>query len=208
MGMARWAMCVGLALLGSCDGPTAPAPTPVVRVAKPEPLIARWDGFATKRHVDGPSALAFAIPDVGFRITAEHFDEKTTELHQFVHSFTLVAPAGPAVSIDVWRNPERTPLGAWFDKHLAYLLAPGSTASRKPSRIVISQPRSPQSYGRRVEVFVLGGPGHEQRMVRVTLHNEADEPSRKAYERVLITLEPSAALPAGATWPATAGAAP
>lgn len=176
--------------------PLAPLPT-----AKPAALEHAWNGVTVQEHVDARSGLRFAVPLSGYRLSEEHFDPATPR-HQMKHTFVLTGSAGPAVSIDVWSNPDGTVVEKWFDTYLGFMAAPDATVKRNPRGVLVDQPRSTQSYGRRAAIFPVtprtrtSPPAATATlMVRVTCHDVADPLAVKAFERVVRSLS-SAVSPA------------
>ena len=141
-----------------------------------------WDGTSFAPHQDPRSGLHFSVPNAGYRLVEEHFDA-STPLYQVRHTFVLTGSAGPAVGIDVWMNPDGILLEKWFATNLGFMSASGSTIKRSANGILVEQPRSSQSHGRRAAIFRVGA-----RVLRVTCHDVADVAAEKAFEAVVRSL--------------------
>lgn len=148
-----------------------------------------WDGYSVRRHADVASGLGFDLPVSGMQLESRHF-EPDAEAAKLEHSLTLTLSDGPAVVVDVWRNPDRLALQRWFDQHLAFMVEKDTAVlSRSAGRarveaLLLEQPRTGQAFARKVAVFALG-----DRVLRVSCINRDDRASHAAWERILDTLE-------------------
>lgn len=170
--MRGWRLALGLLLL-SCDAPgKAPAAAP-----SPAP---------GGRYVDEAAGQAFVLP-AGFVARAQHFPRDTPP-HKLKDTYVVEGPAGAAVVVDVWLDPEGQPAAVWFERNLAFMRASGATVAAATfganEGILVDQPRSPQATHRRAAIIAGGG-----RVARVTCLDADDAAALAAWERIVATLE-------------------
>jgi hypothetical protein len=195
---------LALLVAWSCFGCNAAGPDPKADelevfepgVAAPEKVAIAdfdWDGVSTRPHRDEPSALKFAVPVTGFRVTSTEFDRSSPPV-KLKHEIMIEQDRREVVRIDVWYDVERLGLAAWFDKYLRFMNTPAATIDRSRAgrrsveAIVIVHPRSPQARSQRAVVLAL-----DDRIVRVTSVDDEDAHGRAVFDRVLADLEAEAA---------------
>ncbi|MHB8875121.1 MAG: hypothetical protein ACYC8T_15655 [Myxococcaceae bacterium] len=168
------------AILGG-TGPTGPAP-----------WAAPWDGQSFRGYVDGAAGIAFEVPLSGFHLEARH-SEAGLPVEKAKHLFTLSGPNGPEVTVDVWVDPERRELGRFFESFLSFLrdeetsIASVVVSRQRVAGMLLSQPRSGQSFGQKAAVFAVDG-----RVFRITCLNKDDPRALKVFERVVQTFDAEA----------------
>ena len=151
-----------------------------------------WDGFSFRSHSDEVSGLRFDLPLTGMLFESRHFERDAPAL-RVRDTLTLFGANGPAVSVDVWHNPEGLELARWFQANLSFLLEKDTAVlSRSATRLrvearVLEQPRTGQAFARKVAVFALG-----KRVFRVTCVNRDDRDSLAAFDRLLDSFEEAA----------------
>jgi hypothetical protein len=141
--------------------------------------------------------LRFPVLRAGVLIEERHFDP-SLPASKFRHSIHLSTEAGPAVILEVWDNPQRLDVHAWFNAHLAFLVSPGSRSEESPpgdaprvserpmtrarvAGILVEQPPSPQAPSQSIAVFALG-----DQIVRVSgLDPEGNAKARAMFERIV-----------------------
>jgi hypothetical protein len=142
----------------------------------------------TLKFADPAASLRFSYPDVGLRVTADHFDPASSP-GKFKHEIALSALGTQAVIIDVWNNTEGLSLQDWFEKYLAFTrkagtVQTGTTTRARLSAFIVDQPRSPQSQPKRIVVFAQA-----ERVFRVTCVDADDATSLHAMQQVLDSFE-------------------
>jgi len=174
--------------IGGCDGRAEDGATKD-KAALDAPLSAASAG--AKRTVsDAAAGLSFVLPELGLEVSAEHYDASAPP-QKIKHSVVLSSVAGTVLRIDVWDDPERLGLRAWFDKYLSFTSLSASTLDRTSvglqqlPAIVVDQLRSPQSQARRIVVLE-----HAGRVFRITCLNSEDETARQVLQEVLDSFEP------------------
>ena len=102
-----------------------------------------------------------------------------------------LAPNGPEVTVDVWISTGKEGLWTFFEKHLSFMRDEETsiasvviTAEHVPG-ILISQPRSGQSFGRKIAVFAAG-----DRIFRVTCLDKDDSRALKVFEQLVESFQP------------------
>ncbi len=178
-----------LAAISACAAPppSSGEPEPEVSpgVIVPAPALAT----RVRIHTDLASGLRFPL-DRDLTVDAQRFDPSLPE-DKLRFSIHLSAPEGPVAILDVWQNPGRLPLRAWFDAHLGFLAGERAELSERAvtrasvPAIVSTEARSPHATSRTTAVFLLG-----DRALRVTaIDPEGDRRARAALERILDGLE-------------------
>lgn len=169
---------LGLLVLTGMPGPVEPS-TPA----------AKWDGQSFRRYADEASGLSFEVPLAGFLLEARHF-EPELPVGQVKHLFTLSGPNGPEVTVDVWVDPSQPGVAAFFEAHLSFMrdgetsLASVVVSKQRAAGMLLAQPRSGQSFGRKAAVFAVG-----DRVFRITCLDKDDERARKVFEHLLETFD-------------------
>ena len=132
----------------------------------------------------------FPVLATGVSVDVRHFDP-TLPAHKFRHSIRLATSTGPAVLIDVWDNPQRILLRAWFDATLGFLVQETTKQSERTmssahlAGILLEEPASPQAGSQAIAVFAFGA-----QVVRVTcIDPEGDPVARRLFERVVDEIE-------------------
>jgi hypothetical protein len=165
-------------LLGAAPACSAPAadPAPV----DPAPVAYRAE------HVEPVTGVRFPVVDPDLTVAVRHHDP-SLPAHKFKHSFRLARDGRVVVLVDVWEDPERRSLAAWYDAHLAFLDRAPARRSERPmgrageSGILVEIPPSPQARGQVVAVLAHGG-----RVVRVTgMDPESDPAARRVFDALV-----------------------
>jgi hypothetical protein len=194
---------VALLVAWSCLACNAASPDPKaddLQAAEPSPAADGklavadfdWDGVSTRPHRDQPSALRFAVPVTGYRLTSTEFDRSTPPI-KLKHELLIEQDRREVVRMDVWYDAEQLGLAAWFDKYLRFMATPDAIVERTRAgrggvdAILILQPRSPQARSQRAAVLAL-----EDKIVRVTSIDDEDPQGRAVFDRVLADLEAEA----------------
>jgi hypothetical protein len=160
-------------------------PVPV----EPAAGAAKWDGQSYRGYSDEASGLSFEVPLAGFLLEARHF-EPELPVGQVKHLFTLSGPTGPEVTVDVWVDPSKPDVSAFFEAYLAFMrdgetaIASGVVSKQRVAGLLLAQPRSGQSFGRKAAVFAVG-----DRVFRITCLDKDDARARKVFERLLETFD-------------------
>ena len=151
-----------------------------------------WDGESFRVHVDGPSRISFETPLSGFLVEARHFDADLP-VEKVKHLLTLAGPGGPEVTVDVWVALEPVELSKFFDTYLDFLrqadtsVVSVAVTPRRVAGLLLSQPRSGQSFGHLSAVFAIGA-----RVFRITCLDKDDARARTVFEHVLESFEAEA----------------
>jgi len=177
LGLLATALC---SIAAACNGATADG----AQQGEPVTVAASSALFA-----DPVIGCRFAMPDIGLRVAAEHFDP-SSPAQKMKHTIALSGPATQVLRIDVWQNTEGLALRAWFDKYLAFSVNPGATVQSRlvgrarTTAIVVDQKRSPQSQARRIVTFAV-----RERVFRITCFDSDDAISTDVLNKVLDTFE-------------------
>ena len=161
--------------------------------AEPTPWAAPWDGQSFRPYRDAAAGVSFEVPFSGFLLESRHFDADAAA-GTARHILTLSGPNGPEVTVDVWVDARGSDLARWFEVNLAFMrdaetsIASVVVSKQRAGGMLLSQPRSGQSFGRESAVFAFGG-----RVFRVTCLDKDDVRARKVFERVLETFDAGAA---------------
>jgi len=121
------------------------------------------------------SALGYSLPTpAAFTVVVEPAPADTPA-DRAQEAVVLQQGGVGVVRVEVWRNPKKWTLQAWFDAEMGFLLVNGAQlgkarATRKAvPALVLDTPRSPQSYARRLLFFAVG-----PLLVRATCENVSD----------------------------------
>lgn len=157
---------------------------------EPGPWAAPWDGETFRSYQDPAAGISFDLPLSGFLLEARHFDARLPT-EKVKHLFTLSGPDGPEVTIDVWVDARSTGVWAFFERYLSFMrdeetsIASVVVSARHVPGVMLSQPRSGQSWGRQTAVFAFGN-----RVFRVTCLDKDNARARKVFDRLVEHFEP------------------
>jgi len=177
-------LLIGLLFTSGVQGATGPA--------EPGAFAAAWDGQNFRVYKDEASGVSFEVPLTGFLLEARHF-EPGLPVVQAKHLFTLSGPNGPEVTIDVWVDASKPDVASFFEAHLAFMrdgetsIASVVVSKQHVAGMLLSQPRSGQSFGRKAAVFAVG-----DRVFRITCLDKDDERARKVFERLVQSFDAGA----------------
>ena len=144
-------------LIAACD---SGAPTP--SSAKRAEALHVDDRFS-----DDASGLSFPLPS-GVSVTVQHFDP-TLPAWKFRHLIELSTVEGTVVVIEIWDNPGRQPVRAWFDDNMRDFVDAETRLSLREATtgrleaLLLEQPQSPQAPSLAIAVF-----GTSRRIVAMT----------------------------------------
>ena len=170
-----------LVLALGCERGLAP-PEPDERT----PALGRTSGETFQDRAGG---IRFAAP-AGLTVEAEHWPG-VKEPGVIRHMYTLSAQGRERLRVELWRNPDRTPLAAWFERHLAFMRDGVARVSWGPvvadgpavSGMHFVWPRSGQSTGQRIVLFQLG-----KLVVRITCQDGQDQELVAAFQELVGSL--------------------
>ncbi|APR87629.1 hypothetical protein A7982_12978 [Minicystis rosea] len=175
-----------LALACSTEPPEnigTPAVEPASQPVEPAPGELRFHGEPLTR-------IRFPVLATGVSVDERHYDP-SLPAYKFKHSFRLATESGTVVVIDVWDDPARPAVRAWFDQHLAGLVDAETRVSERPmsrahaSGILLRQPRSTQALSQAIAVFAVGA-----QIFRVTaIDYEGNPAARRLFDEVVDKLE-------------------
>lgn len=136
-----------------------------------------------------PRGWRVQVPSAGYLIHHRTFTGSPSP-SKIKETLTLLAEGrAAAVAVDVWVNPERLPLAAWFDRHLGYLTRYGGTVTRtsgtgRETEVwFVEQAASPQAHSRKTAVFAVSG-----LVFRVTCLNAETSEWREIFHQMVRTL--------------------
>ena len=183
-----------LALVGMWACATDSSPETEQQVAEPAGS-ALWtpgptpiDLSVTKRH-DLIAQLSYSAPRRAL-VTSRHFDA-SLPAGKIRHEIRIEPEGHAEVRIDVWDDPERRPLAAWFERHMAFLrqgaerVQPLALTRARLDGMLIDHPRSPQSASMRTALVSSGA-----RVFRLTCLDADDAVSHALFTRLLTDLAP------------------
>ncbi len=154
---------------------------------EPGPYAAPWDGLSFRPWEDAAAGISFEVPLAGFLLEARHFDP-SLPVEKAKHLLTLSGPDGPEVTIDVFVDPKKPDAWTFFERNLSFMrdeetsVASAVVSALHVPGLLLTQPRSGQSFGHKAAVFAVG-----DRIFRVTCLDKDAPRARKVFERLLET---------------------
>ena len=159
-----------------------------------EPALAAQPGAPAagelRFHSESLTRIRFPVLASGVTVDEMHYDP-SLPAYKFKHQMRLATDSGPAVVIDVWDDPARPAVRAWFDQHLAGLVDAETRVSERPmartraAGILLRQPRSTQALSQAIAVFAVGA-----QIFRVTaIDYEGNPVARRLFDEVVEQLE-------------------
>lgn len=185
----KWLLLAAVSVsVGCSEGPDSAArQQAAVESAATRP----GEGVSAELLVDEASGVRFPLPP-GVGADVQHFDP-TLPPWKFRHLIELHTTQGVAVIIEVWDNPARQPLEAWFEENMAFLVDGETRVSQravttaKVPALLLEQPRSPMAVSLGFAIFAAGA-----RVYRVSVIDADAEVSaypRALFEQVLDQLD-------------------
>lgn len=183
-------------LLAACgtDVPLTAAPVDSVdshpTLAAPAIAAPRALGPGLRMHTEAVTGVRFPVPKAGITVEERHFDP-TLPTYKFRHAIKIKTEEGLRVLIEVWDNPEKVPLDAWFTENMSFLVRDATQVSERPMTsarlpgVLLQEPASEQAASQAIGVFAF----HEQ-VFRVTgIAVDEDASVKEMFDRVLDQIE-------------------
>lgn len=154
------------------------------------PAAAPAGASALRLHTEPRTGVRFRVPRAGVTVEERHFDP-SLPASKFRHSIRVKVEGGTRVVVDVWDNPAGTPLDAWFQEHLSFLVRDTTQVSQRAMTsshlrgILLREPASEQASSQAIAVFAF-----RDQVFRVTgIAVEEDAATQELFDRVVDQIE-------------------
>lgn len=188
---SSWASALLLLAVGCATESADPAAGRAVASSESaKAASSRWNGRSYRLQSDAAARCRFPVPATGAELRSRHFSAELPA-NKLRHELTVLLDGAPLVRIDVWDDPLRQPVDAWFAANLAGTRSQTTLAehrtltARAVEGLVLVDPASPQSPARTAAIVAMEG-----RVFRVTCLDSDRPEARSVCEELLAGLEP------------------